>query len=100
MVIARLPVLADGSAEAIQELGHPSDVVVVRMGANDDREEPSIGRLTKQSVLVIGQRLDKTRKLGRRGHIDHEGPARSVLLCGEKDELRIAVTDIQQEVDQ
>ena len=96
VVVTGLPVIADGIAEELDELGHPPDVILVWMGSDDDRK--AVAALRQERRLC--ECPDKCRQLADGGNIDHQGVASSVTVGGKDDELRVSVTDVNQEVDE
>ena len=96
MVVAGLPELAHQRAEPIEELRHAADVVLVRVRRDDDGDEI----VAPGEERRVRERFEERRKLAGRGHVDDEGPPRPVPFRRQQDELRVAVPDVEQEVDE
>jgi hypothetical protein len=96
VIVTRLPVLADEVSEAVEKLGHACDVVLVRVGADDRREEV----VAPSQQAGLDERIDEGGKLPPAADIDDERAPSPVVLGRQDDELRVAVADVQQEVDE
>ena len=97
--VARLPVLAHVLAEPTEELGHPRDVVVVRVGADDEREEVAVGGHGREERRAA-KRLEQRRQLPGTADVDDDRAPRPVRPRGQEEQLQVAVADVEEEVDE
>jgi hypothetical protein len=74
-------------------------VVVVRVRRDDEREEEVVPFDLRED-LGFGEGLDQGGQLAGRADVDDDRPAPAVVRpLWEDDELRVAVADVEEEVD-
>jgi hypothetical protein len=88
----------------VEQIRHAADVVEVRVGGNEQPDLPlGPGRLDQ--VLAVDlrsvQRVEQARQLSGRCDVDdHQPPQVVVAVWWQQQQLGVAVTDVDQEVDE
>jgi hypothetical protein len=99
-VVPRLPEVGyPGRAVRRQQLSHPLDVVVVRVGGHDERTHLLI-TAGRGDQPFGGKALEEDRQLPCRPGVDHDdAPALGLRPCWQEQELGVTVAHVEQEVE-